>query len=415
MYAIRALLIDVVENKRQAWVFGRENLKANGAEIHSAKNCMNRIVVIVSEPRSLATTRGHLLLALRTAGYEVHAAAPIDAATVRWLTENGIRFHPMPMERASIVPFGDTVLAFRLYKKIRELEPQVVLTCAIKPIVYGIPAALVAGVSRRHALITGLGYAFTDRDKSLRWRMVNAVARLLYAASLRAATTATFQNGDDRDDFRRLGLLGQTPANVVNGSGVDLGRFKVAPLPQKPRFLMIARLLRDKGLAEYLGAARLVKAVRPEARFDLVGDKDPNPAGFPVSAVEAAVADGTIHYHGPVEDVRRVIAESRIFVLPSYREGTSRSVLEAMAMGRPVITTDAPGCRAPILPGVNGLLVPVGATAPLAEAMIHLIDNPNEAECMAKNSRSIAEERYDIEKVTAHMMEIVETGKRAAE
>ncbi len=375
---------------------------------------MNRIVVVVSEPKSLATTRGHLLLALRAAGYDVHALAPFDAMTVRWLSENGIRFHALPMERAAIAPFGDTLLAFRLHEKLRELKPQVILTCAIKPIVYGIPAALIAGVPRRHALVTGLGYAFTDRYKSLRWRMVNAVARLLYAASLRLASTVTFQNGDDREDFRRLGLLGRTPANVVNGSGVDLDRFKVAPLPDKPRFLMIARLLRDKGLAEYLGAARLVKAVRPEARFDLVGDKDPNPAGFPVSEVEAAVADGTIRYHGPVDDVRRVIAEARIFVLPSYREGTSRSVLEAMAMGRPVITTDAPGCRAPIVPGVNGLLVPVGATTPLAKAMIRLIDNPDEAECMAKNSRSIAEERYDIEKVTAHMMEIIEVKHRAA-
>ncbi|RRI05575.1 glycosyltransferase family 1 protein [Mesorhizobium tamadayense] len=375
---------------------------------------MKRIVIIVSEPKSLATTRGHLLLALRAAGYEVHALAPFDVMTVQWLTENGIRFHSLPMERAAIAPIGDTLLAFRLHKELRELKPQVVLNCAIKPIVYGIPAALIAGVPRRHALITGLGYAFTDRHKSLGWRMVNAVARLLYAASLRVATTVTFQNDDDRDDFRRLGLLGRTPANVVNGSGVDLDRFKVAPLPDKPRFLMIARLLRDKGLAEYLGAARLVKAARPEARFDLVGDKDPNPAGFPVSEVEAAVADETIHYHGPVDDVRRVIASARVFVLPSYREGTSRSVLEAMAMGRPVITTDAPGCRAPIVPGVNGLLVPVGATAPLAEAMIRLIDNPEEAKYMAKNSRSIAEERYDIQKVTAHMMEIIEAEHRAA-
>lgn len=368
----------------------------------------------MSEPKSLATTRGHLLLALRAAGYEVHALAPRDATTVRWLSENGILFHALPMERASIALFGDTSLAFRLYNKLRELKPRAVLTCAIKPIVYGMPAALIAGVPRRHALITGLGYAFTDRHKSLRWRIVNAAARLLYGASLRVATTATFQNLDDRDDFRRLGLLGRTPANVANGSGVDLERFKVVPLPEKPRFLMIARLLRDKGLAEYLGAARLVKAVRPEARFDLVGDRDPNPAGFPASEIEAAVTDGTIHYHGPVDDVRRLIGDSRIFVLPSYREGTSRSVLEAMAMGRPVITTDAPGCRAPIIPGVNGLLVPVGATPSLAQAMIRLIDNPNEAEYMGKNSRSIAEERYDVHKVTAHMMEIIETGHQAA-
>ncbi|RWB68819.1 glycosyltransferase family 4 protein [Mesorhizobium sp.] len=376
---------------------------------------MNRFLVIVSEPKSLATTRGHLLLALRTAGYQVHAAAPFDATTVRWLGENGIHYHHLPMARAAVAPFGDAILALRLYRIMRSLRPRVVLACAIKPIVYGIPAALAARVPRRHALITGLGYAFTDRHRSLHWKVVNAVARLLYAASLRVATTATFQNEDDRDDFRRQGLLGRTPANVVNGSGVDLDRFKVAPLPDEPRFLMIARLLRDKGLAEYLGAARQVRAARPEARFDLVGDRDPNPAGFPVSEVEAAVADGTVRYHGAVGDVRDAIANSRIYVLPSYREGTSRSVLEAMAMGRPVITTDAPGCRAPIVPGVNGLLVPVGATTPLAEAMIHLIDNPDQTQSMAQSSRSLAELRYDVQKVTAHMMEIIESGQQAAE
>lgn len=376
---------------------------------------MNRIVVIASEPTSLATTRGHFLVALRAAGYEVHAVALFDATTAAWLTGRGIHFHPLPIARASVAPAGDAVLALRLYRKIRELKPNVVLTCAIKPTVYGIPAAWIARVPRRHALVTGLGYAFTDRHKSLRWRIVNAMARLLYATSLRLATTVTFQNEDDRDDFLRLGLVGRTPAHVINGSGVDLARFTVAPLPDEPRFLLIARLLRDKGLAEYLGAARLVKAARPQAQFDLVGDTDPNPAGFPIAEVEAAVVDGIIRYHGAVDDVRPMIAASRVYVLPSYREGTSRSVLEAMAMGRPVITTDAPGCRAPVSPGVNGLLVPVGATVPLADAMIRLIDNPTEAQYMAKNSRSIAEQRYDIEKVTAHMMDIIiESGQQTA-
>ena len=247
--------------------------------------------------------------------------APPDAMTVRWLTEHAIHFHPLPMARAAVAPLGDALVAFRLHKKIRQLRPQMVLTWTIKPTVYGIPAALIARVPRRHAFITGLGYAFTDRRKLLRWRIVNAAARLLYSASLRLATTVTFQNEDDREDFRSLGLLGRTPAHVVNGSGVDLERFKVAPLPEEPRFLLIARLLRDKGLAEYLAAARLVKAARPEACFDLVGDTDPNPSGFPLSEVEAAVTDGTIRYHGPVEDVRQLIAAARILRAPLLSRG----------------------------------------------------------------------------------------------
>ena len=256
-------------------------------------------------------------------------------------------------------------------------------------------------------MITGLGYAFIRRDGSTRWRLVHALARLLYWLGLRLSTCVIFQNRDDLAAFRQMGLLGRhKAAGVVAGSGVDIHRFAVRPLPDRPVFLMVARLLRDKGIGEYIAAAGIVRASHPEAEFHLVGPSDPGPAAFPLAEVEAAARAGTVIYHGATEDVRPFIAAARIYVLPSYREGTPRSALEAMAMGRPVITTDVPGCRAAVENGRNGILVPHAAAGPLAKAMIRLIGNPAEAARMGAEGRAIAEKTYDVRKVTAEIMRL---------
>jgi glycosyltransferase involved in cell wall biosynthesis len=369
---------------------------------------MSRVVIIAGEAPSLVDFRGHLIESILKAGHEVHALAPSHDATKRWLAERGASFHDLPVGRTVISPAQDIWLLLRLVSTLRKLKPDVVLTYTIKPNVYGILAAALAGVSRRYPLITGLGYAFTEVGKSKSWRIVNMAARMLYWSCLRCATAVIFQNEDDRDTFVKLFGLRNKPTHIVNGSGVDLDRFRVAPIPDEPRFLMIARLLRDKGLGEYLAAARVVKNSRPQARFDLVGPSDPSPGAFPIDAVRQAVADGVVAYHGAVSDVRPFIARARIYVLPSYREGTPRSVLEAMAMGRPIVTTDVPGCRATVTHGDNGLLVPAARVAPLADAMIGLIDRPEDVRRMGARSRAIAEAKYDVRLVTADMMRICE-------
>ena len=368
---------------------------------------MSRIAVVEGEARSIVRFRGPLLQAARDAGHDVRVFGPSDETTRAWLAAERIPFHELAARRGMISPGSDAGFALRLLGKLRQIRPDLLLTCTIKPTVYGIPVAALIGVPRRFALITGLGYAFTPGQPKLRRRIAAAAARILYRTSLSRATAAIFQNLDDRQEFQGSGLLGAAPAYVVNGSGVDLDRFAAAALPEEPRFLLIARLLRDKGLAEYLAAASIVKAARPAARFDLVGSPDPNPSAFPLSQVQAAADAGIIAYHGSVEDVRGLIAAARVYVLPSYREGTSRAVLEAMSMGRPIITTDAPGCRAPVSHGDNGLLVPVGSAEALAAAMIRLIDNPDDVTRMGARSRAIAEERYDVRLVTAEFMRIL--------
>src|SRR6185369_10911720 len=201
-------------------------------------------------------------------------------------------------------------------------------------------------------------------------------------------------------------ILGnRTPSFVVNGSGIDVDSFAVAPLPPGPqRFLLIARLLGDKGVREYAQAARRVRSLHPAVRFVLVGWIDENPDAIRQSELDVWVADGTVEYLGRLSDVRDAIAACTVYVLPSYREGTPRTVLEAMAMGRAVITTDAPGCRETVIDGQNGFLVPVKSVVALAEAMLKFIDDPSLAPQMGAHSRQVAEEKYDVHKVNALML-----------
>lgn len=380
---------------------------------------MSRIAVIAGEPRSLPNFRGDLLETMRAAGHEVVTIGPpASEATLAWLATRGIPYHEAPIGRAGISPLADIRTFLKLLSLLREIGPEIVLTYTIKPNVYGIPAAALAGVKRRNAMITGLGFAFIERKGSLRWRVIHIIARMLYWCGLRLATRVIFQNEDDLDTFREMGLIARkAPVGIVAGSGVDIHRFAPAPLPEEPRFLMVARLLRDKGLAEYIEAAKTVRARFPKAEFHLVGPADPSPAAYPLAEVEAATREGAIIWHGATEDVRPFIAASRIYVLPSYREGTPRSALEAMAMGRPVITTDVPGCRAAVEHGRNGLLVPAHAAGPLAEAMIRLIEEPRLVEHMGAEGRAIAEKTYDVRKVTAEILRLcgIEAARKVAQ
>jgi glycosyltransferase involved in cell wall biosynthesis len=227
----------------------------------------------------------------------------------------------------------------------------------------------------------------------------------LYALSLRSATLVFFQNPDDQALFQQLQLIGsETPTTVVNGSGVDLGDFNVVSLPEKISFLLIARLLGDKGVREFVDAARAVRAEYEHVVFKVVGWIDENPDAILQEELDAWVGDGTLVFLGRLKDVRPAIADSSVYVLPSYREGTPRTVLEAMAMGRPVITTDAPGCRETVVDGENGFLISVKDVQGLTAAMLKFVYSPDLISSMGKKSRALAELKYDVDKVNAAML-----------
>jgi glycosyltransferase involved in cell wall biosynthesis len=284
---------------------------------------------------------------------------------------------------------------------VSRVRPNVFLAYTIKPVIYGLIAATAARVPRRFALVTGLGYAFQEDTgrASLRWLM-----RKLYGAALTCSSKVFLQNPDDRELLRKRGVLRSVPSFIVNGSGVDLSHYEVAPLSSEPSFLLIARLLADKGIREYVEAARQVRLTHPSIQFVLVGWMDSNPNAISEAELAGWVAEGLIKFLGRLQDVRPAIRSSTIYVLPSYREGTPRTVLEAMAMGRPIITTDAPGCRETVIDGENGYLVRARSSSALAAAMLRFIDDPAVIPTMGARSRKIAEAKYDVHKINATML-----------
>lgn len=374
-----------------------------------------KFLIIASYPDSLVNFRGPLIRALIASGCSVHAAAPGLAPTSVHsiaLTEMGVEVHDIPMQRTGTNPVADLRTFFVLVALMRRLKIDSVLGYTIKPVIYGTLAAALTGISRRFALVTGLGYAFQQAASasfSLR-SVIRRVVRLLYRVSLKSVDVVFFQNPDDQSLFRKQGILSPvTRSVVVNGSGVDIHQYAVSPIPSGMTgsatiFLLIARLLGDKGVREYVEAARRMRSRYPDTVFRLVGWIDENPDAIRQQELEGWVADGVVEYLGRLSDVRPAIADSTVYVLPSYREGTPRTVLEAMAMGRPIITTDAPGCRETVVDGDNGFLVPVKAVDELVAAMEKFVLSPELVERMGKRSREIAETKYDVNAVNAVML-----------
>jgi glycosyltransferase involved in cell wall biosynthesis len=368
---------------------------------------MSKIIVIGNYTPMLINFRGPLLKKMAENGHEVLACAPDASLDIQGkLKAFGVAYRDILIDRTSLNPVRDIYTVFRLISLFRKEKPDVILSYTIKPVIYGSLAGRIAGVPRIFSIITGLGYAFSDGG--LKEWLVGAVARFLYRLSLGANRRVFFQNPDDRDIFIRLGLLrGFEQSALINGSGVDVKFFQPAPFPEKVSFLLIARLIKDKGIFEYVKAARIVKARYPQARFRLVGWIDEGPQEISRTDLDSWVKEGVIEYLGRLDNVRPAIADASVYVLPSYHEGTPRTVLEAMAMGRPVITTDAPGCRETVQEGRNGFLVPVRNAEVLAERMERFIKHPELIARMGKESRRIAVEKYDVRKVNAVIMEVM--------
>ena len=360
------------------------------------------VLVIAGYAPSLTNFRGPLLKLMP----DLLQDGPVTAQ----LAQLGVDCRNVSLSRTGLNPIADLLLLLNLARLMRDERPEVVLGYTAKPVIFGLLATLFARVPRRYALITGLGYAFAD-DGGWRASFVRSIQKLLYGLALRRATKVFFQNHDDPELFRQLGLLPKAlPVVVLNGSGIDLDQFRRAPIPNGPiRFLLIARLIAGKGIREYARAAALLRESYPNIEFHLVGGLDSNPDCLSADELSRWQEERILIWDGEVTDVRPHIAACHVYVLPSYyREGTPRSVLEAMAMGRPIITTDAPGCRETVTEGENGFLVPPRAVDALVEVMEHFILHPELIAPMGLRSREIAESKFDVHKVNAQMLREME-------
>ncbi len=363
-----------------------------------------KVMIIAGFDRSLILFRRELIESWLQAGYEVTAAA--SGSEVRGpLKEMGVSYCELPLERTGLNPFKDLRLFFYLISLLRREQPDLLFLYTIKPVIYG---SLAAGFGLREgqiiSMITGLGYAFIDRGGG---GVLRRLVIILYRLALRKNKKVFFQNPDDRAVFTELKVVDPDKIVMVNGSGVNLSYFRYVH-PEKlvdgegRRFLLIARLLREKGIIEYVEAARQLKQLYPETAFKLIGwDLGTSPSAIEQDMVEGWRREGVVEVDGEKDDVRPDLAEAHVYVLPSYREGTPRTVLEAMATGRAIITTDVPGCRETVEEGVNGFMVPVRDSDALAAAMERFITEPALAEQMGRESRKIAEEKFDVHKVNA--------------
>jgi glycosyltransferase involved in cell wall biosynthesis len=362
-----------------------------------------RIAIVSRCSRTLFVFRRSLIQAARAEGEVTALGAGGDGFDDK-LREEGIRFQHVDISFRNRSPVADLGLLRSLTKFFRASQTDVCHAFTIKPAIFATLAASIARVPVRVVTITGLGYAFTSAG----WFMRKLI-ETLYRVALRRAQVVFFQNPEDRQIFLTRGLVDYAKARLVAGSGVDTELFSQAPLPsasgKPPTFLMIARLLKDKGVLEYQAAAALLRQRHPQARCLLLGAEDErNPSRLNTEELAALRASHDLTLLGERDDVRPVIAEADVMVLPSYREGLPRSLLEGGAMGRALIATNVPGCRDVVEPGVNGLLVERADAASLAGAMIKLADDVAAIAAFGSGARKGIAERFDERQVIGNTL-----------
>ena len=370
---------------------------------------MKRIALITSQAFSLINFRAGLIREMFGRGVIVYALAPdYDDNSLAAVAALGAIPVPYSMSRTGLNPLKDLLDVFRLAILLRKLKLDLTFSFFIKPVIYGALAARLASVPKFFAMIEGAGYIFTTNDKpSIYRRLLRRFAILLYRVSLSGAEKVFLLNPDDRELFIQERMVRSIKTILLDGIGVDLDYYSYSKPPLEPVcFIMVARLLREKGVLDYVKAARIVKIKYPFTRFLLVGSIDMNPGSVTKAEVSAWVEEGLIECPGQVQDVRIWIAQSSVFVLPSYREGLPRSTQEAMAMGRPVITTDVPGCRETVSDGFNGFIVPARNYQALADAMSIFILNPKLIMPMGIEGYHLARKRFNEKNINEKILSV---------
>jgi len=357
-----------------------------------------KIAVLSSFTTSLFWFRVDMMKSFINAGCEVVAVG--DGSEADWVEkfqELGIRYRQIPVERNGTNPIRDIKTLRALYRLLKEERPDKIFSYQAKTVIYGGLAARMLGIDHVYPLIAGVGSVFLG--DGIKKRIIRSILVAEYRLGIKKANKVFFQNRDDLAVFTENRIVDEGKVVMINGSGVNTEKFRPTALPENVSFLCISRLIRDKGVVEYLEAAREIHKRHPDVKCVLVGPYDTNPSAIKPEDLKPYIDDGSVEYVGEQKDVYPYLQACTAYVLPSYHEGTPKTVLEAMASGRAIITTDAPGCRETVTDDINGYLVPVKDVNAIVEAMEKIIADPVKNAEMAKAARCIAEEKYDVNKV----------------
>ena len=365
-----------------------------------------RFLLLSPKNRTVYNFRGNLVKDIIDKGFEVIVTGP-DNTDIEKICALGVFFREIPMNKNGTSIVSDIKYCINLVKLMKTEKPDVVLGYTVKPVVYGAIAAKIARVKNINCMITGGGYTFTAT--TVKAKILGLIVRLLYKVGLACANHVIFQNRDDFEEFAKRRLVKNDKCNIVHGSGVDMKRFRPEEFPETINFFMLSRLLKSKGVEEYLKAAEIVKGKYPDVKFTLLGKYETSMQdAVAKEEVEKLICKGVIERYDETSDVRPFYKKCSVYVLPSYREGMPRTVLEAMAMGRPVITTNTNGCRETVEDGKNGYLVPVKSVKKLVEKMEEFIKHPELIPLFGQESYKLCCEKYDVNKVNKDMLKIME-------
>lgn len=356
------------------------------------------IAVLSSHTPSLFWFRMEMMQSFAEAGCRVYALGnEPEALWKEKFAARGIEYREIQVSRNGTNPLQDLKTLGSIRRQLKDIRPDKLFTFQAKTVIYGGMAANMLGITEVYPLIAGMGSVFLKDD--FKTKVIRRILVTEYRLGMKKCPAVFFQNADDEAIFRENGIIKKQKTVQLHGSGVNTEHFRPMPQPKDFGFLCISRLIKDKGVGEYLQACRKLKADYPQVRCLLVGPYDSNPSAIQPEELAAYTADGTVEYFGEQEDVRPYLSMCSVFVLPSYREGTPKTNLEAMACGRAVITADATGCRETVTEGENGLLVPVKDAEAVYLAMKKLYENPELAVRMGAAGRKKAKEVFDVKLV----------------
>ena len=359
-------------------------------------------IAITASSLHFLRSRSHLIRNLTKMGHKVFCVVPTEE-DANHENEFGAELYFLPLQKTGFNPLSDLRFLFKLIKLFRRLHPDMTIAYTIKPVIYFSIAARIVKVPFINSVITGLGYVFINN--SFRQKIARFIALNLYKIALAFNQKVFFLNPDDQEEFLKLGMVKPSQCELINGSGVDLKHFSYSPWKnKKPSFILIARMLKEKGIMEFIQAAEIVKKSHPDIEFNIVGPSDTGPSAIKTEKFQKYINEGLISYHGFKKDVRSFLRNSAVYVLPSYREGLPKTSLEAMAVGRAIITTDTAGCRETVKNGVNGYLIPPRNSSALAQAMLKFIDNPSLAQKMGQASRKLVENKFSVDEVNESLI-----------